>query len=164
MSKAPSSVAPTAKDTSQDTKPKVYTSAIEENIFMARVCEQTQRFPDMVEHLTSVLTEKGPELSIDERNLFSVACKNLLASNRTAWRTVMALLPNPKYTKYGKSLREYKELAEKKITEDSEKVIELITTHVLAKATNDEAKAFFVKMVADYHRYVSEVTTGERHE
>jgi hypothetical protein len=88
------------------------TSGIEENIFMARVCEQTERFQDMLEYLTLVLIEKGPELSADERNLFSVACKNILASNRTAWRTVIALEPNPKYTKFKQSLKEYKEKTE----------------------------------------------------
>ena len=87
--------------TAKPAQPEVKkTSQIEENIFMARVCEQTERFPDMLEYLTNVLTEKGPEMSADERNLFSVACKNLLASNRTAWRTVVALEPNPKYAKF----------------------------------------------------------------
>jgi hypothetical protein len=79
---------------------------------MARVCEQTERFPDMLEYMTQVLMEKGPELSADERNLFSVSCKNLLAANRTAWRTVLALEPNPKYSKYKQSLKEYKEKTE----------------------------------------------------
>jgi hypothetical protein len=55
------------------------TSAIEENIFMARVCEQTECFHDMLDYLTNVLAEKGSELSVDERNLFSIACKNILA-------------------------------------------------------------------------------------
>lgn len=87
-------------------------SGIEENIFMARVCEQTERYPDMLEYLTLVLVEKGNELSADERNLFSVACKNLLASNRTSWKTVIALEPNPKYAKFKQSLKEYKEQAE----------------------------------------------------
>ena len=111
--------------------PKQYTSAIEENIFMARVCEQTQRFSDMLEYLTFVLAEKGSELSVDERNLFSVACKNLLAANRTAWRTVVALLPNPKYQRYVKSLKEYKELAKKNIVDDSQRVIDLVKQQVL---------------------------------
>ena len=129
---------------------------------MARVCEQTERFQDMLEYLTLVLIEKGPELSADERNLFSVACKNILASNRTAWRTVIALEPNPKYAKFKQSLKEYKEKTEQQIYTDCEMIIELVQTHVLTKAGSDEPKAFFCKMVADYHRYVCEIATGER--
>jgi len=70
---------------------------IEESIFMARVSEQAERFNDMVEFLKPVVAEKGPELSIDERNLLQVAFKNLIASKRTAWRTVTAIDTNPKY-------------------------------------------------------------------
>ena len=45
---------------------------------------------------------------------------------------------------------------------DCEHIIELIQTNVLTKQTNEESKAFFSKMVADYHRYTCEVATGER--
>lgn len=37
-------------------------------------------------------------------------------------------------------------------------------TNALSKTANDESKAFFAKMVADYNRYICEVTTGERFE
>ena len=69
-------------------------SGIEENIFMARVCEQAERFPDMIEYLKPVIAEKGGEMSIDERNLLSVAFKNLISSKRIAWRTIQAVEQN----------------------------------------------------------------------
>ncbi len=64
---------------------------------MARVCEQAQRYPDMLNYIKSALVEKGIDVSTDERNLLSVACKNLINSKRTARRTVMAVENNPKY-------------------------------------------------------------------
>ena len=63
----------------------------EENIFMARVAEQAERFEDMVEYLKPVLDNKGSGLSSDERNLLSVAFKSLISSKRTAWRTIAAI-------------------------------------------------------------------------
>ena len=39
---------------------------------------------------------------------------------------------------------------------DCEKVIKIINDKVLAKSCEDEAKAFFVKMVGDYYRYMAE--------
>jgi len=51
----------------------------EENIFMARVAEQSERFKDMVDFLKPVIKEKGAGLSTDERNLLSVAFKNLVS-------------------------------------------------------------------------------------
>ena len=41
-------------------------------------------------------------------------------------------------------------------------MIELVSTNVLSKTVNDEPKAFFAKMAADYHRYICEVATSER--
>jgi hypothetical protein len=63
----------------------------EENIFMARVAEQAERFEDMVNFIKPVLDSKGSALSADERNLLSVAFKSLISSKRTAWRTISAI-------------------------------------------------------------------------
>jgi len=54
-------------------------SNIEQDIFMARVAEQSERFKDMVDFLKPVIKEKGSALSGDERNLLSVAFKNLVS-------------------------------------------------------------------------------------
>ena len=63
----------------------------EENIFMARVAEQSERFDDMVDFLKPVIKEKGATLSNDERNLLSVAFKNLISSQRSGIRTISAI-------------------------------------------------------------------------
>ena len=70
-------------------------SSVEENIFLARVAEQAERFEDMVEFLSKVLDTKGPEVTSDERNLLSVAFKNLISSKRAACRTIAAIEQNP---------------------------------------------------------------------
>ena len=80
----------------------------EENIFLARVAEQAERFEDMVNFLKPVLDSKGSALTSDERNLLSVAFKSLISSKRAAWRTITAIEQNPKYQKFGGSLKEYK--------------------------------------------------------
>ena len=79
---------------------------------MARVCEQAQRYSDMLAFVKLALIEKGEDVSTDERNLLSVACKNLINSKRTARRTVIAVETNPKYTDFMSSLQEYKERME----------------------------------------------------
>jgi len=54
----------------------------------------------MVDFLRPVLQEKGAEINGDERNLLSVAFKNLISSKRTALRTISAIEQNPKYTQF----------------------------------------------------------------
>ena len=52
---------------------------MEEKIFMVRVAEQAERFDDMVDFLKPVIKEKAASLTSDERNLLSVAFKNLVS-------------------------------------------------------------------------------------
>jgi 14-3-3 protein epsilon len=62
----------------------------EESIYMAKLCEQTERFEEMVTHMKQAISHSA-SLSIDERNLLSVAYKNTVGSRRTAWRTLSAI-------------------------------------------------------------------------
>jgi len=45
----------------------------------------------MVDQLEHVLAEKGADVTSDERNLLSVAFKNLISSKRAACRTIAAI-------------------------------------------------------------------------
>ena len=130
--------------------------SVEENIFLARVAEQAERFEDMVEFLALVLDVKGAEVNSDERNLLSVAFKNLITSKRAACRTIAAIEQNPKYSNFSSALAKYKLSIENKLNAECQRVIYLIKSKVLSKACDGEAKAFFVKMVGDYYRYISE--------
>jgi len=62
----------------------------EELVYMAKVSEQTERFEDMLSYMKHVV-QQGNELSVEERNLLSVAYKNSVGSRRTAWRALEAI-------------------------------------------------------------------------
>jgi len=137
-------------------------SSVEENIFLARVAEQAERFEDMVDFLALVLDVKGADVSSDERNLLSVAFKNLISSKRAACRTIAAIEQNPKYSKYTEALAVYKRGIEEKLIGDCQRVIDMINSKVLGKQCAEEAQAFFVKMVGDYYRYIAENAKGDQ--
>ena len=129
---------------------------VEEKIFLARVAEQAERFEDMVDFLEEVLVVKGSSVNPDERNLLSVAFKNLISSKRAACRTISAIEQNPKYSKFNGALLAYKSRIEDQLMCDCQKVIDMIKARVLNTECSEEAKAFFVKMVGDYYRYIAE--------
>merc|ERR1719305_2227221 len=118
-------------------------TSTEENIFLARVAEQAERFEDKVDFLSKVLDEKGGDVTADERNLLSVAFKNLISSKRAACRTITAIEQNPKYSKFNSALLAYKGKIEQQLTGDCQKIIDMINSRVLAGTCSDEAKAFF---------------------
>ena len=110
----------------------------------------------MVEFLALVLDTKGADVSADERNLLSVAFKNLISSKRAACRTIAAIEQNPKYGKYADALSGYKTSIEGKLTADCQRIVDMIKSKVLSKSCDGEPKAFFIKMIGDYYRYIAE--------
>ncbi len=135
---------------------------MEEKIFMARVAEQAERFDDMVDFLRPIIQEKGGDFTVEERNLLSVGFKNLIGSKRTAIRTIAAIEQNPKYQKYGEHLTDYKKKIEELLYKDCDDIIALIKDHAMKSAVEAEGKAFFLKMIADYFRYMAESAQGDR--
>ena len=53
----------------------------DELLYMSRVCEQTERFEDMLVYMKKLVDLKA-ELNVEERNLLSVAYKNTVGSRR----------------------------------------------------------------------------------
>ena len=56
-------------------------------VYMAKLAEQAERFDEMVEHMKAVAGQPQ-ELTVEERNLLSVAYKNVIGSRRAAWRVI----------------------------------------------------------------------------
>ena len=130
---------------------------------MARVAEQAERFEDMVDFLKSAINSKaGEDFTVDERNLLSVGFKNLIGSQRGAIRTIGAIEQNPKYTKFGDSLKQYKDKIEKELYDRCVDIVQIVKGQCLPLAADDESKAFFQKMVGDYYRYVAESASADK--
>jgi 14-3-3 protein epsilon len=133
---------------------------VEEKIFMARVAEQAERFDDMVDFLRPLLKEKGGDFSVEERNLLSVGFKNLIGGKRTAIRTISAIEQNPKYQKFGGSLGQYKRKIEGELQKNCQDIIDMIKADGM-RTQDGESRAFFLKMVGDYYRYMAESAQGD---
>merc|ERR1712093_838230 len=62
----------------------------EKSVYFAKLAEQAERYDEMAEHMKAVGRVKQ-ELSVEERNLLSVAYKNAVGSRRAAWRIITSL-------------------------------------------------------------------------
>ena len=136
---------------------------MEEYIFLARVAEQAERFPDMVDYLGQAIdAKKGEDFTIDERNLLSVGFKNLIGSQRGAIRTIGAIEQNPKYQKFNDALSKYKTKIETELYSQCMRIVDMVKSKCLGLASDDESKAFFQKMIGDYYRYVAESASEDK--
>ena len=57
----------------------------------AKLAEQAERYDEMADHMKNV-GNADSELSVEERNLLSVAYKNTVGSRRAAWRIITSVM------------------------------------------------------------------------
>jgi len=130
----------------------------------ARLAEQAERYEDMVKFTTELAFNRhvqGDSLTTEERNLLSVAFKNVVGARRAAWRVLASI--EQKHADTGKDHKltsAYREKLEKEITVKCQSVFEVVTP-IKEQEKDSESKVFFSKMIGDYHRYQCEVSTGE---
>nr|ANN87788.1 14-3-3 protein [Cryptocaryon irritans] len=134
----------------------------EENIYMSKIAEQTERFEDMLKYMKQVV-QSNAELSIEERNLLSVAYKNTVGSRRTAWRAISSIeqKEEAKGSKNLNLLREYKAKIEDELNQYCNDILNLLDKNLIPSSSNSESKVFYQKMKGDYYRYVSEYAQGD---
>merc|ERR1719440_1702225 len=106
---------------------------------------------------------EGDELSVEERNLLSVAYKNAVGSRRAAWRIISSVAQ--KETSKGNNeqagyAEEYKKKVEGELDKICNGILDLMSAHLIPKATNGESKVFYYKMKGDYYRYIAEYKAG----
>lgn len=63
---------------------------VEDLVHKAKLAEQAERYDDMAANMKAV-TEMRGTLTNDERNLLSVAYKNVVGARRSSWRMVSSL-------------------------------------------------------------------------
>ena len=56
----------------------------------AKLSEQAERYDDMAEHMKTIVNMEG-ELTNEERNLLSVAYKNVVGARRSSWRVISSI-------------------------------------------------------------------------
>ncbi|XP_046413595.1 14-3-3 protein zeta isoform X2 [Neodiprion virginianus] len=141
----------------------------EELVQRAKLAEQAERYDDMAAAMKAV-TETGVELSNEERNLLSVAYKNVVGARRSSWRVISSIEQKTEGSERKQQMaKEYREKVEKELREicydvlgDGVAMLQgLLDKYLIPKASNPESKVFYLKMKGDYFRYLAEVATGD---
>jgi len=158
-----------------------FTDERDQLLFLARTAEAAERYNDMcvcMNQLVVFCTKGKEDLTIDERNLLSVAYKNVIGCCRASWRTLNAEAQDEKNSqlidKYkaqvvdelreicNNILKILKKLTKKDLIDKIKEKEKLDAQDVLQKP--GEAQVFYLKMTGDYYRYLSEAIENENHE
>jgi len=137
----------------------------------AKLAENAERYEDMAEamkEVTKMVDENG--LAKEERNLLSVAYKNIVGAKRSSWR-VISSIEQKATDKVDKLAADYREVIEKELSTVCHEVLDLLDNHLVANAEKDlenksqedkEVPVFYLKMKGDYYRYLAEVAHADK--
>ena len=143
--------------------------AVENNVYLAKLAEQAERYEgrvnpwvfkvclrqllidsvtEMVECMKNVASA-DQELSVEERNLLSVAYKNVIGARRASWRIVTSI--EQKEESKGNEgqvglIKEYRQKIEAELAKICEDILEVLDEHLIKSAQSGESKVFYHKM------------------
>eukprot|EP00178_Gracilaria_changii_P015163 TRINITY_DN4248_c0_g1_i1.p1 TRINITY_DN4248_c0_g1~~TRINITY_DN4248_c0_g1_i1.p1 ORF type:complete len:250 (+),score=57.65 TRINITY_DN4248_c0_g1_i1:64-813(+) len=135
----------------------------EENVYMAKLAEQAERYDEMVEAMKKVAV-LDVEFSVEERNLLSVAYKNVIGARRASWRIISSIEQKEESKGHVDNLpmiKQYRAKIEVELVEICNDVLKVLNDHLVKIASSGESKVFYYKMKGDYYRYLAEFQTGE---
>eukprot|EP00445_Apocalathium_hangoei_P036524 CAMPEP_0203960162 /NCGR_PEP_ID=MMETSP0359-20131031/90937_1 /ASSEMBLY_ACC=CAM_ASM_000338 /TAXON_ID=268821 /ORGANISM="Scrippsiella Hangoei, Strain SHTV-5" /LENGTH=239 /DNA_ID=CAMNT_0050894387 /DNA_START=68 /DNA_END=787 /DNA_ORIENTATION=+ len=136
----------------------------DKDVYFTKLAEQAERYDEMTEHMENVV-KLGGELSVEERNLLSVAYKNSVGGRRAAWRIITSVEMKEKSKgneENAKFAKEYCSKVEGELQNICDTIIKLLDGNLIGKASSGESEVFYQKMKADYYRYIAEFTKDEK--
>jgi len=135
----------------------------EDNVYMAKLAEQAERYDEMVEAMKKVAT-MDVELTVEERNLLSVAYKNVIGARRASWRIISSIEQKEESKNESKQkvdqMKEYRTKVEDELKKICDDILDVLQKHLIPSSTSGESKVFYYKMKGDYHRYLAEFATS----
>ncbi|KAL4332866.1 hypothetical protein GQ457_07G000390 [Hibiscus cannabinus] len=139
------------------------TSPREQNFYKAKLVE---RYEEMVKFMEAVVYSVAApdELIVEERNLLSVAYKNVNGARRASWRIVSSIEQKEEgrgNADHVSIIREYRAKIETKLSEICAGILKLLDEKLVPAAGSGDSKVFYLKMKGDYHRYLVEFSTGD---
>lgn len=131
----------------------------DKDVYFAKLAEQAERYDEMADYMKAV-GDDGSELSVEERNLLSVAYKNSVGARRQAWRAIHTYMQKMASDHAMAEIAAYRRRVEDELNEKCNDIIKILDSDLVEKAVSSEAKVFYLKMRGDYYRYLAEFTDG----
>ncbi|KAL1760107.1 14-3-3 domain-containing protein [Schizophyllum commune] len=140
----------------------------EQCLYIAELAGEAERFDDVVTQIKTIIMNIDQRLALEERNLLSVAYKNITNNLRASWRIVdtlekvQAARSKNAASRQLQLIRHQRETIEKELTNVCKDIVELLDKQLLPYAQTGEEQVFYSKTKGDYYRYLAEF--AQKHE
>ena len=128
--------------------------------FMASLAEQSARWEECVEFVREVCS-LGVELTVAERNLLSTGYKNLVRKRRESRRVLRHIDAQDGSRQFSNVVGAYTGKIEEQLEVICTEVIALVERDLLPHSRDVENRVFYLKLVGDHFRYLSEFQQDE---
>ena len=132
-------------------------------LLQAKLAEEAERYDDMVQNVKA-LAELNTQLNVEERNLLSVAYKNVVGARRASWRVLSSIESKEKEKGDNDkviAITEYRDKVERELEKICLELLDVLEKHLLPEDHTAEGQVFYWKMAGDYWRYLAEFATTE---
>jgi len=142
---------------------------------LSQAAEAAERYEDMVKIMEALVKRKiesNAELSADQRNLLSVAYKNVVGAKRSSWR----MLSEEGQFDDTELVGKYKKRVESELDATCNEILRILQELAkqnkgrLDEEENEETKkkleecqVFYLKMIGDYYRYLTEAFPDDKY-
>lgn len=136
---------------------------------LSQAAEAAERYEDMVaimEKLVASKLEKQASLTPDQRNLLSVAYKNIVGAKRSSWRV---LSEENQFEDSADLVRNFRKRVEAELERTCTQILDVLQKLANQneermkneedeekKSAIEECQVFYLKMIGDYYRYLTE--------
>merc|ERR1719312_2043763 len=120
------------------------------HVAIARLAEQAERYNDMSFEMRKHIEALNGDISEEERNLFSVAYKNVVGQRRSSWRSMSGI--EKKLDENDAKLqlvKDYKKKIETELTELCNEVLSILDGMLLNQSSSNidsSGRVFYLKM------------------
>lgn len=142
-------------------------------VYKAKLAEQAERYEDMKTAMKQVATTVT-NLSAEERNLLSVAFKNVVGARRASWRVLFSMENKKREqndSQGAEQVLSYRKIVESELKEICNGILDILKDFLIPRVQENlekerkddflEEMVFFLKMQGDYYRYMAEFVEGE---
>ncbi|XWS56530.1 hypothetical protein CRYUN_Cryun09bG0093100 [Craigia yunnanensis] len=104
------------------------------------------------------------KLTVEERNLLSVAYKYVIDARRAPWRIISSIEQKEEgrgNADHVSVICEYRAKIEVDLSEICARILNLTDEKLVPTTGNGDSKVFYLRIKGDYHRYLAEFKTGD---